>query len=248
MPISIAIAGASGRLGSRCLAACLAAEDLQLGAALVSATSAQLGRDAGALAGLGPQGLLCSRLPEARFDVLLDASLASLLGDWVELCRAQSAALVLAATGHSQEQLDSLVALAREVPVLRAPNLALGPNLLARLVREAAARLGPAYGVQIEEVHHAGKRDAPSGTARSLAQAISEVSGVEAKIESQRRGQVLGDHSVSFRSASDTLTLSHSALKPEIFSEGALVALRWIVQQPPGLYSMDDLLDELGSV
>lgn len=248
MPISIAIAGASGRLGSRCLAACLAAEGLEPSAALVSAASPHLGSDAGRLLGLGPQGLLFSRQPEADFGVLLDASQASALGDWIELCRSHSAALVVAATGHVEAQLEALAVLAREVPVLRAPNLALGPNLLMRLVREAASRLGAGYEVHIEEVHHAGKRDAPSGTARSLAQGIAALRGAEPSIESQRRGQVVGEHKVTFSSEGDSLTLSHSAHKPEIFSAGAIVALRWIAQQAPGLYAMEDLLDELGSV
>ncbi len=124
--------------------------------------------------------------------------------------------------------------------------MSLGIAVLERSVREAAATLGTAFEVSIAEVHHVHKKDAPSGTALKLGEAIARARGEAStdgiKFESERRGEVPGDHQVMMRTATETLTFGHSVTTRQVFVDGALRAARWVVGQPPGLYSMQDVL------
>ena len=141
-------------------------------------------------------------------------------------------------TGIEAATHAELDAAAGSAPVLWAPNLSFGVNLLAGLVRQAGRALGPGTGVTIEESHHAGKKDSPSGTALFLAEQL----GFEGEIafHSIREGDLVGEHSVAIRFPDETLTLSHEAHDRRLFARGALAAGQWLVGQPAGRYSAAD--------
>jgi len=126
------------------------------------------------------------------------------------------------------------------------PNMSLGVNVLFRLVKEAAQKLGAGYKVDIVEAHHVHKQDAPSGTAKRLAELIKRAPGrekKEVKIESIREGEIMGEHQVRFEGTQDTITLKHSAKTRDIFAQGALEAAKFIAKQKPGLYDIQDIIE-----
>jgi len=164
-----------------------------------------------------------------------------------EICRAtlgNSKSLVIGTTGHSQQQRATIEETARSVPIVFASNFSVGVNVLFWLTRKAAEFLGPDFSPEIIETHHKMKKDAPSGTAKTLAAILKGAQNIQRKIpiESIREGEVVGEHSVIFSGPGERLELTHRAASREIFARGALRAAQWIVGKPPGLYSMQDVL------
>jgi 4-hydroxy-tetrahydrodipicolinate reductase len=164
-----------------------------------------------------------------------------------EICRAalgNRKPIVIGTTGHSQQQRASIEEIARSVPVVFASNFSVGVNVLFWLTRKAAELLGPDFGAEIIETHHKMKKDAPSGTAKTLAGILKAAQKIqpEIPIESIREGDVVGEHTVIFNGPGERLELTHRAASREIFARGALRAAKWIVGKPPGLYSMEDVL------
>jgi 4-hydroxy-tetrahydrodipicolinate reductase len=164
-----------------------------------------------------------------------------------EICRAASRhnkPLVIGTTGHSQEQRRTIEEAAQSVPIVFASNFSVGVNVLFWLTREAAKLLVPDFNPEIIETHHKMKKDAPSGTAKTLAEILkaSQKSKNEIPIRSIREGDVVGEHTVGFSGVSERVELTHRAGNREIFGRGALRAAKWIVGKPPGLYSMQDVL------
>src|SRR5213596_3308810 len=177
-------------------------------------------------------------------DVAIDFSHAGAID---EICRAASGhlkPLVIGTTGHSQEQRQTIEQAARSVPIVFASNFSVGVNVLFWLTRKAAESLLPDFDPEIIETHHKMKKDAPSGTAKSLAEILkaSQKSKNEIPIQSIREGDVVGEHTVIFSGVGERLELTHRAASREIFARGALRAAEWIVSQPPGLYSMQNVL------
>jgi len=177
-------------------------------------------------------------------DVTIDFS----HGDAIdEICRAalqQRKSLVIGTTGHSREQREMIEETAHSLAVVWASNFSVGVNVLFWLTRKAAELLGPDFNPEIVETHHKMKKDAPSGTARTLADILKAVqkSDREMPIQSLREGDVVGEHSVIFSGPAERLELTHRAASREIFARGALRAAKWIVGKTPGLYSMQDVL------
>ena len=152
-------------------------------------------------------------------------------------------AIVIGTTGLDSQQVQKLKKTAQHIPIAFSPNMSLGVNLTFKLVKQAAQTLGQDYKVDIVEAHHIHKKDAPSGTAKRLAQLIKETSGREnVDIDSIREGEIVGDHEVRFGGPEDTLIIKHSAKTRDIFAQGALTAAKFIVQQAPGLYDMQDVI------
>jgi 4-hydroxy-tetrahydrodipicolinate reductase len=164
-----------------------------------------------------------------------------------EICRAASRhnkPLVIGTTGHSQEQRETIEQAARSVPIVFASNFSVGVNVLFWLTRKAAELLVPDFNPKIIETHHKMKKDAPSGTAKTLAEILkaSQKSKNEIPVQSIREGDVVGEHTVTFSGVSERLELTHRAGNREIFARGALRAAKWIVGKPPGLYTMQNVL------
>jgi len=175
-------------------------------------------------------------------DVAIDFSQADSID---EICRAalqHGKSLVIGTTGHSQQQRKTIEQIAHSVPVVFASNFSVGMNVLFWLARKAAEFLGPDFSAEIIETHHRMKKDAPSGTAKMLAEILKAVRSSEIPIQSIREGDVVGEHSVMLSGPGERLELTHRAASREIFATGALRAAKWVVGKPPKLYSMQDVL------
>jgi 4-hydroxy-tetrahydrodipicolinate reductase len=177
-------------------------------------------------------------------DVAIDFSHADAID---EICRAalqHEKSLVIGTTGHSQQQRRMIEETAHSVPIVFASNFSVGVNVLFWLTRKAAELLGPDFNPEIVETHHKMKKDAPSGTAKTLADILKAMqkSDREIPIQSIREGDVVGEHTVIFSGPAECLELTHRAAGREIFALGALRAAKWIINKPPGLYSMQDVL------
>jgi 4-hydroxy-tetrahydrodipicolinate reductase len=195
-------------------------------------------------------------------DVVIDFSNPSATDALCRVCRDSKKAAVIGTTGHSQAERDLIEKTAKSVPVVFSPNYSVGVNALFWLTRKATEMLGRDFDLEITEMHHRLKKDAPSGTAKKLAEILCEVrelgyekdvrhgregligerSAKEIGLHSIRGGDVVGDHTVTFAAAGERLELTHKAASRETFALGALRAALWIVGKKPGLYSMEDVL------
>ncbi len=178
-------------------------------------------------------------------DVLIDFSLPEGTSAVLAATASLGKPLVCGVSGLGEEQLAEMQRAAAAVPIVFDRNMSLGIAVLQGLAGQAAAALGGDFGVEIHETHHVHKLDAPSGTALKLGEAVSaarrtDVDDIHYEVE--RRGEVPGDHTVVFTSSTETLTLVHSVTTRTVFAEGALRAARWVIDQPAGLYSMQDVL------
>jgi 4-hydroxy-tetrahydrodipicolinate reductase len=197
-----------------------------------------------------------------RGDVVVDFSLHAATLPIARLCVAHRKALVIGTTGHSEADVQALRACGASIPMVWTSNFSTGVNTLFWLTRKAAEILGPVYDLEIVEMHHRMKKDAPSGTAKTLAEILATVRGAqladvvrhgragitgertaaEIGMHSMRGGDVVGDHTVVFATAGERLELTHKASNRETFARGALRAAAWVVGQPAGLYTMQDVL------
>lgn len=198
----------------------------------------------------------------AASDVLVDFSAPQALEANVDAALRAGIPILIGTTGLEERHHYLIDDAARDIAVLQTGNTSLGVTLLAHLVREAAARLGPDWDIEIAEMHHRMKVDAPSGTALLLGQAAADARGIDlaatsergrdgvtgARVEgaigfaSLRGGTVAGDHSVIFAGTDEVITLAHRAENRSIFARGALRAAAWLLDQPPGRYNMGDVL------
>src|SRR5882724_197726 len=175
-------------------------------------------------------------------DVAIDFSHADTID---EICRAalqHGKSLVIGTTGHSQQQRQTIEETAHSVAIVLASNFSVEVNVLFWLTQKAAELLGSDFNPEIVETHHKMKKDAPSGTAKMLAEILEAVRSSEIPIQSNREGDVVGEHTIIFRGPGELLELTHRAANRGIFALGALRAAKWIVDQRPGLYSMQDVL------
>lgn len=249
---SLVISGASGRLGARILAHAQAAEGIKVAGALLREGSARLSEGSPftadeAVLQAGRVLIECAPKPAA----LAHAARAANVG----------APILMATTGFTPAERTLLEAHADRVPVLIAPNLSLGVTVLLDLVARAAAAL-PGYDLEIVELHHSKKRDAPSGTAWALARAGAAARGLDADreailaragdigprgqdeigIQSIRGGDIIGEHTVYLVGPTERLELTHRAQSRDVFAAGAITAARFLAEQKPGLYAMRDVL------
>jgi 4-hydroxy-tetrahydrodipicolinate reductase len=177
-------------------------------------------------------------------DVAIDFSQVDVI---TEICRAaleHGKAFVIGTTGQSKEQCRIIEETAQSLPIVFTSNFSVGVNVLFWLTRKAAQKLGRDFDAEIVETHHKMKKDAPSGTAKTLAEVLKATKKTQSEIpiHSIREGDVVGEHAVIFSGPSEQLELTHRAASREIFARGALRAAKWIINQPPGLYSMQDVL------
>lgn len=182
----------------------------------------------------------------AAADVVIDFSLPDGTEVVLDAVVRHRRALVCGVSGLSEALLAKLDAAGNEIPVVYDRNMSMGIAVLERSVREAAASLGPEFAVEISETHHIHKKDAPSGTALKLGEAVADSrgeSGLDAiRFTVKRHGEVPGDHEVVMSTATERLTFAHSVTTRQVFADGALRAAQWVVDQPPGRYGMQDVL------
>jgi 4-hydroxy-tetrahydrodipicolinate reductase len=263
------VAGAGGRMGRTLIHAIAATDGVTLAGAVEAAGSAVIGRDAGELAGLGKNGVEVVTDVEsllAKADGIIDFTVPAATRAFAELVARKGLVHVIGTTGLSQED-DALIATAAErAIVVKSGNMSLGVNLLAALVKQVAKTLDQDFDIEILEMHHNKKVDAPSGTALLLGRAAADGRGIdldrravksrdghtgarragEIGFAALRGGTVVGDHSVIFAGPAERIELTHRAEDRMIFARGALKAALWARGQKPGLYSMGDVLG-LGS-
>lgn len=177
-------------------------------------------------------------------DVVIDFSMADATEEMCGICADHHKPLVLGTTGHSVTQKESIARAGKKIPIVFAANFSLGVNALFVLARHAAELLGPDYDLDVVEMHHRTKKDAPSGTAKRLLEILTEArrGRDEIKAQSIRAGDIVGEHSVIFAGPGERIELTHRAGSRETFAVGALRAARWVVDQSPGLYRMEDVI------
>ena len=182
--------------------------------------------------------------PMKNCDVAIDFSQADATAEICRVALEHSKPLVIGTTGHSHEQRRIIEETARSVPIVFASNFSIGVNVLFWLTRKATDQLGGDFEPEIIETHHKMKKDAPSGTAKTLAEVLKAAREMQSEvpIRSIREGDVVGEHTVIFSGPSERLELTHRAASREIFARGALRAAKWVIGKPPRLYSMQDVL------
>ena len=184
----------------------------------------------------------------ANADVLIDFSLPEATDEVIDTALRHCKPLVCGVSGLSEDQVARLEQAANSIPLVYDRNMSLGIAVLERTVRAAAASLGADFAVSVSEVHHVHKKDAPSGTALKLGEAVASARGEtgigSVEFSSERRGEVPGDHDVVMESPAERLTFGHSVTTRRVFADGAVRAAAWLVTQPPGLYRMCDVLFE----
>jgi 4-hydroxy-tetrahydrodipicolinate reductase len=262
--IKVVVTGAAGRMGTQIARMVRATEGLELFGA-VERPGVAVGQDVGVIAGLGPVGViivddLAKALPGA--DVVIDFTSHEASARHAEVCAERGVALVIGSTGFTSEAKARVAAAAKRIPIVLSPNMSVGVNVLFELVRQAAKVLGDAYDVEIVELHHKKKRDAPSGTAVRLGEVAAEALGRAPKdafafsrhgiigerppwqigLQTVRGGDVVGEHTVYFFGEGERVELTHRATSRDQFARGAVRAAQWIVGKPAGIHDMAAVL------
>ena len=252
-------------MGKRLVALVRESSTLQLSGAIESPGHPSLGRDAGEEAGSGRasiaiQANLEAVLPES--DVIIDFTASSAILANLEKAVKYQKAMVIGTTGLNQTDLQKLNEMAPAIPCVFAPNMSVGVNVVINILGKIVKALGSDYDIEVIEAHHNKKKDAPSGTALKLAETLAQAAnwelgqvGVYARhgltgergkqeigIQTIRAGDIVGDHTVLFGGPGERIEITHRAHTRDTFAQGALRAAQWVVTQPPGLYSMADVL------
>lgn len=239
----IIVHGATGRMGSRIIAMAAVDPMVRVVAALDAPDSPRIGEESGApgvrvstAKNLGGMGV---------FDgVVIDFSSDAGARAACELARSKRAALLVGTTGLSDSTRAELDAAAAGIPVLIAPNTSLGVAVVAQLAGSAARALGPSFECSIVEAHHSRKKDAPSGTALRLAQAVRSAGHTlrDDQVVAIRGGDVIGEHTIRFAGAGEYIEITHRATTRDLFALGAINAAKWLAHRPPGRYRVEDML------
>ena len=265
MTVRIALAGVSGRMGRALLEAVAADEGCVLHAAIDRTGSLLVGQDAGAAWGTASGVRVTDQPPTAlqAAQVLIDFTRPEATFGYLDACVAAGVPLVIGTTGFDEDGKARIAAAAQQIPIMFAPNMSVGVNLLMKLAELAAVVLDDGYDIEIIEAHHRHKVDAPSGTALGLGHAVARAvnrdlascavygrEGVTGERDAQtigfstvRGGDIVGDHTLLFAGIGERVELTHKASSRATFAQGALRAAKWLQGRAPGLYDMRDVLN-----
>lgn len=175
-------------------------------------------------------------------DVVIDFTQPEGTQTHVPLAATHQKPIVIGTTGLNEVQRRQIEEASKKIAVVFSPNMAIGVNILFQLTEMAAKAAGQTFKIEISETHHIHKKDKPSGTAKMLGEIVEKTGGQKPSIQSFRKGEVVGEHTIVFGSPHEHLTLTHQTLDRSVFAEGALVAAKWVLNQKPGLYNMTDVL------
>jgi len=262
MKSKLVVVGVAGRMGKRILSLALEAGRFDIVGAVERQDHPDIGKDAGLVAAAAPINVKLDSVYPAGADVAIDFSQPQAADKTVDYCVKNKVALVLGTTGLSDQQHKKIKTASEKIPVIYATNMSVGMNVLFSLVGKVASMLGDEYDIEIIEQHHRFKKDAPSGSALTLAENICKATGKkfpdcltygrsgkdalrkkgDIGIHAVRAGDITGEHDVIFSTLGETLTLSHTAHTRDTFARGALRAAQWLVGKKPALYSMTDVL------
>jgi len=262
--IDVAVAGASGRMGRMLVEAVLSSGDCNLTGALDVPGSPALGTDAGAFLGRPTGVAITSDLARglAGADVLIDFTRPEGTMAHLAACRAQGVAMVIGTTGLAPEHKAAIAAAAAGLPIVLAPNMSVGVNVMLKLLQQAARALAQGYDIEVIEAHHRHKVDAPSGTALAMGEAVAHALGRDLKdcavyaregvtgerdpssigFATIRGGDIVGDHTVLFAGTGERIEITHRSSSRANYAAGSLRAARFLQGRPAGLYGMDDVL------
>lgn len=221
-PVCVIICGAKGRMGQSLIAGAKVDPELQLVGEI------DAGDDLGKIIANG--------------DAIVDFSVREATAGIAKLAAQHKRALVIGTTGHTDSERQAVREAVKTIACVWASNFSTGVNTLFWIAGKVACIVGPQWEIEIVETHHTAKKDAPSGTAKSLQEVIKKAVGKDAPAHALRVGDVVGDHTVTFGTAGERIELTHRASSRETFARGALRAAKWAVQQKPGLYDMQDVL------
>jgi 4-hydroxy-tetrahydrodipicolinate reductase len=258
---SIAITGAAGRMGMRLVALGKQSGAFTIAAAIERGDHPMISRDAGEIAGIGAIGLPITSDLRNNPQVLIDFTVPPSMRHWLKACRDRGIAMLIGTTGLSDADHAAFDEAARDIPLLQAPNMSLGVAVLCRIAAQVARILGDDYDVEIVEAHHRFKKDAPSGTALGVAEAILAATDKpkdrlaygrhgddvvrgrgDIGMHSLRIGDEIGRHTTYFGGLGERLELTHVATNRDTFVHGALKAAAWLAKQKPGRYRIADVL------
>jgi len=258
----LVVVGAGGRMGRRIVALAAESKRFEIVGAVDKADHSDMGKDAGVLAGAERLNVPLTSSWPAGAQVAIDFSMPEAAEETVKACAAHKISLVIGTTGLTPDQQESLKSAARTIPIVYSTNMSVGMNVLFNLVGKAAAMLGQDFDIEIVEKHHRFKKDAPSGSALTLAQNICKATdrpcpdslihgrhGKEALrkkgeigMHAVRAGDITGVHDVIYGALGETITFNHTAHSRDTFVWGALRAAQWLQGKPAALYSMADVL------
>jgi 4-hydroxy-tetrahydrodipicolinate reductase len=259
------VLGAAGRMGSRIVSLLGDAESVSLGAAVESKGHPAIGADAGEAAGAGRMGVAITDDLSAVIDqgqVVIDFTTPPSTLAGLDMIVKKGKPLVIGTTGFSPSELERIRKASTRIPCVLSPNMSVGVNVMFKIVAEVARLLGRDYDMEILEAHHRFKKDAPSGTALRLAEILAKAAQQkleqvatysrkgqvgerkksESGIQAIRAGDIVGEHTVVFGGMGERLEITHRAHSRDNFARGAIIAAKWVVRQPPGLYEMAHVL------
>ncbi len=259
------VAGAGGRMGGRIIAMIAQTDGIELSAAFERSDSPAVGKDAGIAAGVGELGVKIEDSLDAvidKGDVIIDFTFHEASVQHAKKAAEKGRAMVIGTTGFTNEEYKALDEYSKNFPLVLAPNMSVGVNLLYKLLETAATVLGDDYDVEIVEAHHRMKKDAPSGTALQLGRVVAKALGrdfdkvavyerhgmigersrQEIGIQTIRAGDIVGEHTVLFGGIGERVEITHKASSRDTFAKGAVRAALWVADKPAGRYSMQDVL------
>jgi 4-hydroxy-tetrahydrodipicolinate reductase len=263
--INVAVCGAAGRMGQRIINSLIESEGVMLCGALERPGHPMIGQDASLLAGCGKSEVhITDNLNSvvAACDVLIDFTSPKVSLKNLELCALHKKSIVIGSTGFTPEERSVAVELAKNIPVVLAPNMSVGVNVCFKILKDVARTLGDDFDVEIVELHHNKKKDSPSGTAVRMGEIVADALGrdynkvanyhregicgertkEEIGMQTVRGGDIVGEHTVYFIGMGERIEISHRAMTRDMFSRGSVRAAKWVVGQNPGLYDMQDVL------
>ena len=262
MKTKLVVVGAGGRMGKRIIALALESGQFDITGAVERQGHPDIGKDAGLIAGADSVDVKLADTFGAGGEVVIDFSLAEAADKTIDYCIEKKMALVSGTTGLSGKQKKKFEAASKDIPIIYGTNMSVGMNVLFNLVGKVATMLGDEYDIEIVEQHHRFKKDAPSGSALTLAENICKETGRDIDktlvhgregeslrqkgtvgMHAVRAGDIIGVHSVMFGTLGETVTLNHTANSRDTVVRGALRAAKWLVGKGPGLYSMGDVLE-----
>ncbi len=257
------VVGAAGKMGGRVIHIIKETPSVKLFRAIERPDHPLVGMDIGDVIGLGKMGVILeSSLKKGGGDVIINFSNPQTSLESLEFAKGAGLAIVIGTTGLNSEQMNKVKGLSKNVRCVLAPNMSVGVNVMFRIVQEVAKVLGPEYDIEILEAHHRLKKDSPSGTAVKLGELISSSIGRdfgkvgvygrkgmvgertkdEIGMQVIRAGDIVGEHTVLFGGIGERLEITHRAHSRDNFARGAVRAALWVVNQPNGLYDMQDVL------
>jgi len=263
--IKLTVCGAAGRMGSRIIALSKDYPEIKLVGAVESKDNPRLGNDAGVVAGIGQLGIkIVDDIEKVidNTDIAVNFTNPEATIEHLKIVKEYKKSIVIGTTGFDNNQISLIQETSKEIPIVLSPNMSIGVNLLFKILKDVAKVLGDDYDVEIIEVHHRMKKDAPSGTAIKIAKVISEALGrnfdevavyarkgiigertkKEIGIQTVRAGDIVGEHTVIFGGLGERIEIVHKASSRDTFARGALKAVLWLYGKPAGLYDMGDVL------